>query len=132
MGSVPVNPNPGLLPQDIRSVEVLLGGGFFDGQVDLSATLFWNTLENKAEFTKDGVGIIGANASTIESSGIEIEAKAKWHWGEGYLSVAQQKSEALGDLRQAMRRLRIHSRFPILQLWPDFRLSLMNTSHARM
>ena len=97
LGSVPVNPNPGLLPQDIRSVEVLLGGGFFDGHVDLSATLFWNTLENKAEFTKDGVGIIGANASTIESSGIEIEAKAKWHWGEGYLSIAQQKSEALGE-----------------------------------
>ena len=68
LGSVPVNPNPGLLPQDIRSVGVLLGGGFFDGHVDLSATLFWNTLENKAEFTKDGVGIIGANASTIESS----------------------------------------------------------------
>ena len=89
-----MNPNPGLLPQDIRSVEVLLGGGF-DGHVDCLRP-FCNTLENKAEFTKDGVGIIGANASTIDSSGIEIEAKAKWHWGEGYLSIAQQ-SEALGE-----------------------------------
>ena len=97
LGSVPVNPNPGLLPQDISSIEALLGGTFLGGYLDLSATLFMNTLENKAEFAKDGVGIIGANASTIETRGIEIEAKSKWSWGQAYLSLSQQTSEVLQD-----------------------------------
>ena len=57
LGSVPVNPNPGLLPQDIRSVEVLLGGGF-DGHVHLSATLFGTRWRIKPS-SQGRVGIIG-------------------------------------------------------------------------
>lgn len=112
LGSVPVNPNPGLLPQDVSSLEVLVGGTFADGSIDLSATFFWNTLDNKAEFTKDGVGIIGANASTIESSGVEIEAKAKWRWGEAYLSFGQQSSEVLGETDLSDEKIKDTFAFP--------------------
>ena len=114
LGSVPVNPNPGLLPQDVRSFEALVGGTFLGGYLDLSATLFWNTLENKAEFTKDGVGIIGANSSTIESSGLEIEAKSKWGWGEGYLSLGQQSSEVLADASAGDEKITDTFAFPSL------------------
>ena len=41
-------------------------------------------------------------------------SESKVEWGEGYLSVAQQNSEA-GDASATMRRLRILSRFLTLQ-----------------
>ena len=97
LGNVPVNPNPGLQPQDLRSLEVLLGGRLFDGFIDFSGTFFVNVLENKAVFTKDGVGIIGANASKIETVGVEVEAKASWRWGHLYLSLGQQDSNVIDE-----------------------------------
>ena len=92
LGATPVNPNQALLPQDVTSVEYLLGGTFMNGLLDMSVALFENTLENKAEFTKQGLGIVAGNASTVVSEGLEFQGKLTYDPVQIYFSYAKQSS----------------------------------------
>ena len=78
-----------------------------------SATYFINTVENKAEFSKDTqTTIIAQNAATIESSGIEAEAKIKYDPIEVYFNYSEQTSESKEDEPGDYERIKETFGFP--------------------
>jgi outer membrane receptor protein involved in Fe transport len=96
-GSRPINPNPGLLPEDVRSIEVQLGAKLLDRTLESSLVFFDNLLLKKVAFQLETVGIIAKNAQDVQSRG--LEASLRWRWGplDAQASLGFQRSHRLFD-----------------------------------
>ena len=93
LGRRKLNPNPGLAPQQTKSLEVLLGIKAFDSRLEASVTGFVNSIENVATFTKVGLGMIARNDFDVKSRGVEVQGEWNGTWVHGTVSGAWQKSE---------------------------------------
>jgi outer membrane cobalamin receptor len=94
-GQTPIQAFAGLLPQDVNSLEFLLGVDFLDGHVNLSLVYFMNDVVNKTGYKKTGSFIIAYNALDVKTTGIEATLNVRWEPVELSVGFSQQSSERL-------------------------------------
>lgn len=85
----------GLLPQDVTSLEFLLGADFFEGRLNLSLVYFMNDVLNKTGYKKTGTFIIAYNALDVQTSGIEATVDLRWDPVNFSVGFSQQSSKRL-------------------------------------
>ncbi len=80
LGSRPINPNIGLRPETVRSIEVQLGAQLFDRRLEGSVVFFDNLLKDKVAFQLETVGVVARNAKDdVQSRG--VEGSLRWRFG---------------------------------------------------
>ncbi|MBT6179161.1 MAG: TonB-dependent receptor [Deltaproteobacteria bacterium] len=94
-GQTPIQAFAGLLPQDVNSLEFLLGADFLDGHVNLSLVYFMNDVVNKTGYKKTGSFIIAYNALDVKTMGVEATLNVRWEPVELSVGFSQQSSERL-------------------------------------
>ena len=94
-GQTPIQAFAGLLPQDVNSLELLLGADFFDNHVNLSLVFFMNDVVNKTGYKKTGSFIIAYNALDVKTVGVEATLNVRWDPVELSVGFSQQSSERL-------------------------------------
>jgi len=78
LGERPLNPNPALLPQTVDSLEVLLGSVSWNRRLELSLDFFYNHLQNRAEFTREGMAVVASNGVPVNTWGFELALRFRW------------------------------------------------------
>jgi len=102
LGERPLNPNPALLPQTINSLELLLGSVHWKQRVELIFDVFYNHLENRAEFGREGLAVVARNGVPVNTWGLEGEMHLRWERLELYGSLSWQRSRR--DLGENLER----------------------------
>ena len=97
IGSALTAPNPGLRPQDVTSLEFLLGMNLFDNALHTSLVFFLNSLKGKVAFESQVGGIIANNSNDVNSCGLEGTLLLRLSPVEWETSVSFQSSERIFD-----------------------------------
>ena len=97
IGSALTEPNPGLRPQDVTSLEFLLGMNLFDNALQTSIVFFMNSLKGKVAFESQVGGIIANNSNDVDSYGIEGTMRLRLAPVEWETAVSFQSSERIFD-----------------------------------
>jgi outer membrane receptor for ferrienterochelin and colicins len=92
LGERPLNPNPALLPQTVSSLELVVGSVHWKQRLELTFDVFYNHLENRAEFSRQGLAVVARNGVPVNTWGIEGELHFRWERLEFYGSLSWQRS----------------------------------------
>jgi iron complex outermembrane receptor protein len=97
LGATPVNPNPGLKPQTIRSLELMLGLSMFNHFLEGTAVFFRNQLADQAGFQWNVGGVMADNMNRVDSLGVEGGLKLQGNYFSLKGAVAYQHSKKVFD-----------------------------------
>ncbi|MEE2961789.1 MAG: TonB-dependent receptor plug domain-containing protein [Myxococcota bacterium] len=82
-----------LLPQEVSSLEFLLGFELWEKHVTGSVVYFINKLKEKVAYNVSQLGVRAQNADTLDSSGIEANLRLKLNPMDLKLAISQQTSK---------------------------------------
>ncbi len=83
IGNLTVAGLPPLAPQNVSSVEALISGRLFSHlTVELAA--YYRALQNKIEFTRQGLDFVATNAGNQQSIGVESVLRFSYRWFSAY------------------------------------------------
>ncbi len=83
IGNLTVAGLPPLVPQNVSSVEAVVSGRLF-GYLTLELAAYYKVLQNKIEFTRQGLDFVATNAGTQDSIGLEAALRFQYRWFSAY------------------------------------------------
>ena len=96
-GDTPLLAFPGLLPQEVTSVEYLLGLDLLDNAMNVSVVYFQNSMVNKTGFKATQAALYAYNSLDVDTSGLEMTMSLKMNIVDFAFGFSQQTSERVAD-----------------------------------
>lgn len=78
---------PSLVPQNVSSAEAVLSGRLFS-YLTLELATYYKVLQNKIEFTRQGLDFVATNAGIQRSIGLEAVLRFSYRWFSAYGNVS--------------------------------------------
>lgn len=83
IGNLTVAGLPPLVPQTVSSVEALVSGRLF-GYLTVELAAYYKSIQNKIEFTRQGLDFVATNAGLQQSIGFESVLRFSYRWFSAY------------------------------------------------
>lgn len=87
IGNLTVAGLPPLVPQTVSSVEGVVSGRLFS-YLTLELAVYYKALQNKIEFTRQGLDFVATNAGIQHSVGVESALRFSYRWFSAYGNVS--------------------------------------------